>query len=268
MFEMRFGTFNLNRIIYNVGRLIPDNFYPKEPYMIRALLWRQKIDMNVFCLVVGNPRTSKSSWVIDKCDRLCQLQGKEFDIDKQLTFDDIKKFLLWSKDAKGSQFVLDETGSSMSPDQFWSVQQRVMRRFVQTQGFRRNILFWVLPSIVFIQKNFRFLCDYGIKTIRQGKVSIHKIKTDQLLGKTFIEKVIEEKFKKPRKKYWYHYMEIKKKWNDEKLKDDLNYLKYGRSWLKMKRDKELYGNDSDISDLVTQAKTLKSVSSDDSMVYI
>lgn len=205
---------------------IPQWFYPRERcYLTRALMYRQKIDMNTFVLIVGNPRTSKSSFALRLCEDISRHKKQEFNVEEQLTFDDIKKFLNWSKDATDSVFILDETGTSLSPEQFWSLQQRVMRRFVQTQGFRRNILFWALPSIIFIQKGFRFMANYGVKTIRQGVVRTYKIVMDQLIGKGYFYNITTTRFKMCSKKTWNKYVAMKKVWNDENLQNDLEYLK-------------------------------------------
>jgi hypothetical protein len=224
MFEMGFTGLSVNSVIYRQGRLIPEDFYPNEDYLIRALMWRSKENMNSFVLVVGNPRTSKSSFALHECYRLAKLKKQDFNVEEQLTFDDIKKFLVWSQKAEDSQFILDETGTSLSPSQFWEIQAKVMRSFIQTQGFRKNILFWVLPSIVFLQKNFRFLSNYGVKTIQQGLVSVYKICTDQLLGKGYVQYVKSIRFKMVDSAVWDKYNEYKRIWNDDKLKDDIDYI--------------------------------------------
>lgn len=90
-----------------------------------------------------------------------------------------------------------------------------------------NIVFWILPLVVFIQKNFRFMCDYGVKTFRrqQGRVSIHKIYVDELLGKGEIFPAIcTIKFDLPSEKLWNRYLELKTVWNDQNLIDDIQYI--------------------------------------------
>ena len=223
-FAMTFTPFNTNRVITRRGQQIPKNFYPDEIYLVRALLYRQLKDMNTFVLIVGNPRSSKSSFSMKVCEKLSEIKKREFNVEKQLTFSDIKKYLIWSKDATNSMFILDETGTSLSPEQFWQLQQRVMRRFVQTQGFRRNILFWNLPSVIFIQKGFRFMSNYGVKTIAQGVVSVYKIIVDQLLGKGFFSWIGTTKFSMPSPKVWDKYVELKEEWNNENLREDIDYL--------------------------------------------
>lgn len=223
---MHFSKFQVNygNIYYEKDTTLPQNFYPNLPYIFRVLLFRESINMNSFILDVGNPRTSKSYCAIKVAEELSKMKNAEFDIEKQLTFDDIKKFLDWSKTATDSIFILDETGTSLSPDQFWSLQQRIMRRFVQTQGFRKNILIWVLPSIVFIQKGFRFMCNYAIKTRRQGVVDIHKIVVDQLIGKGYPQYIETMTFAMPSQEIINRYEQMKKEWNDIELEKDSDFL--------------------------------------------
>lgn len=245
-FSMGFQPFNSNLSIYQMEtRRIPLNFYPKKPYLIRALLYRQVRDMNTFVLVVGDPRTSKSSFALSMCLLMSSLKRVAFNVETQLTFDDIKKFLAWSQVSSNSMFILDETGTSLSPQQFWEIQNRVMTRFVQTQGFRRNILFWVLPSSKLLQGNFKIMANYGIATMEQGRVSINKVWKNQLEGKFGYKWVGTTKFQKPESRYpkvWNKYVELKKAWNDEKLEEDIEFIdllgtKSQRDKLKLNRQR-------------------------------
>jgi len=228
MFEMnfsRFETSDTRSSIYSYKDIgIPANFYPNMPFIFRAILFRKQINMNTFILIVGNPRTSKSYCAMKIAEVYLDKVGKQFDIEKQLTFSDVKKFLMWSQGAENSMFILDETGTSLSPDMFWSLQQRIMRRFVQTQGFRKNVLIWVLPSIVFIQKGFRFMSNYAIRTLRQGSAEINKIVVNQLIGKGYPERIETLNYSFPDKEICKRYEEMKKEWNDKELENDILFM--------------------------------------------
>jgi len=227
LFEMNFSSFTtfMEGTIYLFNDMeIPKFFFPNEPYIVRASLYRQKKNMNSFILIVGGVRTGKSYTGIKVAQRIEMLNGKVFDVQKQLTFDDVKKFLLWSRNAEGSVFVLDETGTSLSPELFWSLQQRIMRRFAQTQGFRKNILIWILPSIVFIQKGFRFLTNYAIKTRNQGLVEVYKIVIDQLQGKGFPDRIERMRVDMLDPETIEKYEAMKKEWNDQDLQSEINFL--------------------------------------------
>jgi hypothetical protein len=227
MFEPRFSRFeshNQFNIYFFKDIEIPKDFYPDQPYIIRTTMFRGRKNMNTFILIVGNPRTSKSYCAIKVAETYSGLNNRVFDVEKQLTFDDIKKFLIWSKNAEDSIFILDETGTTLSPDQFWSLQQRIMRRFIQTQGFRRNVLIWVLPSVVFIQKAFRFLTNYAMMTRRQGMVDVYKVVVNQLIGKGFPDRIETMKFDLPSEETINIYERLKKEWNDLTIKDDVDWL--------------------------------------------
>jgi hypothetical protein len=224
---MNFSQFKSEQTLYFTHDVnIPKDFYPDYPYILRATLYRsKKLNSNTFLLIVGSPRTSKSYCAMKFAELYCKGIGKEFDVDKQLTFDDIKKFLIWSQDVTDDIFILDETGTSLSPDVWYTLASRIMRKFIQTQGFRRNVLVWVLPSVIFLQKKFSFMSNYAIKTIRQGLVSQHKILFDQLSAKGRPDWIGENwKFTLPKSETIEKYEQMKKEWNDLKLKEDINWL--------------------------------------------
>lgn len=225
MFEMNFTPFSVYSSIYSFKDIqIPRDFYPDMPYIYRCLFFRDRLNMNTFILIVGNPRTSKSYCSLKIAEIYSKEMGLNFDVNEQLTFDDIKKFLGWSMKAERSIFILDETGTSLSPDLFWSLQQRIMRRFVQTQGFRKNVLIWNLPSILFIQKGFRFMTNYSIRTVRQGLSDVFKVKVDQLLGKGYPLYIETMRYGLPKDNIVKEYERLKREWNDETLKDDITFL--------------------------------------------
>jgi len=94
---MRFSSFKSNRVIYRTGENIPFDFYPHENWLIRAILWRRTKKQNTFILVTGEPRTSKSYFCLKECERIGELLDRKFDVQKQLTMNDIVKFFEWSK---------------------------------------------------------------------------------------------------------------------------------------------------------------------------
>lgn len=229
MFEMNFSCFHStdrdNSVIYSFKDIpIPADFYPNLPYIFRAILYRNKMNMNTFILIVGAPRTSKSFGAMKIAEVYLNALCKEFDVKKELTFDDIKKFFKWSQGATDSAFILDETGSTMSPDQFWTLSSRLMRKFVQTQGFRKNLVIWVMPNICFLQKNFRFMCNYALKTLNQGTAEVYKIVVDQLLGKGYPDRIETLTYGYPSEKVCEEYTQMKIEWNDMVLADDIAFM--------------------------------------------
>jgi len=226
-FSMSFTPLQTNRIIYHKGDLIPFDFLPKENWLIRALLHRQQhLSMNTFVLVTGKPRTSKSAFCIKECERIAEIKGQEFDIYNQLTLDDIKKFFTWSKTAIQSMFIIDEIFTQLSTSQYWSVVSSIMRVYTTTQGFRENIVFMVLPYSKSLQSFFKYTADYGIKTLKQGKVAIYKTVVDTLSDRKpfFKPKYITINFELPKEKLWLPYLEMKKQWNDKRLEIDLDVI--------------------------------------------
>lgn len=221
---MHFTAFQTGKIIYRQGSRIPENFYPKETLLMRHSLYRQRKNMNVFILVVGSVRTGKSYYALKFMERFCQLKGKPFYVNQHCSFD-IKPFLVWSQSAINDIYMLDEVGVNLNPQEWYSIQCRIMRNFTQTQGFRCNILLLVLPNIAFLLKAIRFMCNYIVETgSYQGLVHTKKLAMNHSLGKGFMFYIGSTKFSLPTNKTVKEYEDMKKEWNDAHLKQDLDFL--------------------------------------------
>jgi hypothetical protein len=225
-FSMSFSPFQTNRIIYRAGDFLPFDFLPKENYLIRALLYKQLKHENTFVLVTGKPRKGKSAFCIKECERIAEIKNVEFDINNQLTLDDLKKFFNWSKTACGSTFIIDEIGTQLSTNQYWTVISSIFRVFAQTQGFRENIVFMVLPFSKTLQGFFKYSADYGIKAISQGTVTVWKSVVDTLNDKKpfFKPKYYTIHYELPKEKYWLPYLALKQEWNDKRLDTDIDVI--------------------------------------------
>jgi len=225
-FAMSFSPFQTNRIIYRAGDNIPFDFLPKENYLIRALLYKQTRHENSFVLVTGKPRKGKSAFCIKECERIGEIKNNPFDIHKQLTLDDLKKFFNWSKTACGSTFIIDEIGTQLSTNQYWTVISSIFRVFAQTQGFRENIVFMVLPFSKTLQGFFKYSADYGIKAISQGTVTVWKSVVETLNDRKpfFKPKYHTINYGLPKEEIWLPYLEMKKEWNDNRLTTDIDVI--------------------------------------------
>jgi hypothetical protein len=206
---------------------IPKYFLPHQPWIVRAIAYRRKLDMNTFILIVGGVRTGKSWTALKIAEILSKLFKQDFDLDNQLTFDDIKKFLMWSQKAEGSIFIMDETGTGLSTDSWFSLESRVMRRFCQTQGFRKNVLIWVLPNASFLQGSFRKMVNYVIVIKQRGIGLCYKWMADPIRSKdkynypSFIKKIRINRISPELERA---YMNRKKDWNEKDLQKEINDL--------------------------------------------
>ena len=226
---MKFRPFTSPFVLHEPGSLgIPKDFHPELKLrnfdLMRMLLFRQTKSMNTFIIVVGSPRTSKSYFAMKIAELYSEYGDKKFDVEKQLSFD-LKPFIEWSQEATDSIFILDEIGVNLSPDQWWDIQSRIMRRFTQIQGFRSNVLLMVCPSVIFLQKSFRFLSSFGVETVAQGLVKWYKINMRQLHGKGYLNYMGHIKFSEPSKETLEKYEAMKKEFNDKMLAEDLEYLR-------------------------------------------
>jgi hypothetical protein len=217
----RFGEFGQVRFFYDTP--IPSWFLPDKTWLIRAVLFRQKLQMNTFLLIVGGVRTGKSYCgleVIEECSNVLKVP---FDVEKQVSFE-LRPFLEWSKTASYSFFMLDEIGVSLSTSDWWTLQSKIMRNFTQTQGFRGNVLIMTVPNVAFFQKHFRFMCNYGVEIISHGNATVYKIVVKHLIGKASPHFLGTMKIDLPSQAVVDKYTQMKVEWNDRKLKEDLDWL--------------------------------------------
>jgi len=223
-FAMIFSRFEFHKRGEWKGReSIPDWFYSKAPFFLRHILWRRHLNMNSIILIVGGVRTGKSYMGLKIAETYCKLLNKKFDVNKQCSFD-IIPFLKWSQDETDNVFVLDEVGVNLNPQEWYSVQSRVFRNFTQAQGYLRNVMILVLPNISFLLKSIRFMCNYVLETRNQGKGFIRKVAMDHSRGKGYLMNIGSIKFSLPSKETIKEYEKMKKIWNKEHLKEDIQYL--------------------------------------------
>lgn len=239
-FSMDFSGLDISKKLeYKGSETIPEYFEPKAPFFIRHLLWRRHLNMNSIILIVGAVRTGKSYMALKIAENYTHYIKKEFSVNDQVSFE-IIPFLKWSQTETDNIFVLDEVGISLNPHEWYSIQSRVFRNFTQAQGFRRNVMILVLPNISFLLKSIRFMCNYVIETRGQGKGLIYKLMMNHIKGKGYPVGLGFIKFSLPSKKIIEPYEALKKKWNDEKLEEDINELI--RSEEKKKNEFNSYGH--------------------------
>jgi hypothetical protein len=217
----QFGEVFTLRYYYDMP--IPADFYPGISWLLRAILYRRYLNMNTFLLIVGGVRTGKSFTGLKIMEMISKLLNIPFGVTKQVSFE-LRPFLEWSRTATYSFYMLDEIGVSLSTSDWWTLQSKIMRNFAQTQGFRGNTLIMTVPNIAFFQKHFRFMCNYGIETVRQGQVSVYKIVVRHLLGKGSPRYVGSMNVELPSEDLIKTYTDMKVSWNNDKLQEDLDWL--------------------------------------------
>lgn len=222
-FSMNFSPFMVtNKVIYR-GIRIPTMFYPNECVLMRHVLYRQKKQMNTFIIVVGSVRSGKSYFALKFAEDYSRLKGEEFDVQKQCSFD-IKPFLLWSRETTKGIYILEEVSTSMNPQEWFTIQVKIMRNFVFCQGFRNNVLIMTLPNVAFLLKAVRWMSNYCIETQYQGFVSVSKIIMNHTKGLGFPEYIGNIRVSLPSEKTIKEYEGMKKEWNDKHLQEDLDYI--------------------------------------------
>lgn len=226
-FEVSFSDFELHKRADLKGRgIIPPDFHKDEGILLRHLLWRRKLNMNSILLIVGGVRTGKSWTGLKLCDRYCKLVGKKFDIREQCSFQPID-YLEWvQRGHEDDAFFLDEMGTSVSPQNWFTQQSRIFNTYTQIGGFRLNLLVMATPSISYLLKSVRFLLNYIIEMYSQGSGVVCKVRMIHRFGKGYLPTIGNIRVSKPRQSMIDIYEKQKREWNDEKLKEYIEITKF------------------------------------------
>jgi len=223
-FAMTFSPLNVSTGRMKGGRgNIPENFYKSTPLFLRHLLYRNKMNMTTVVLIVGQIRTGKSWTGLKLCEKYSQYKRLKYDPKTQMSFE-ILPFLLWSRDSTDSVYLLEELGRSVPPAEWWSVQSKIFRNFIDTQGFRRNVLIMTLPNAKNLLSSIRTNVNYVIVQKAQGYALVFKQIVDSLKGKMYYFYMGGLKTSTPTQPTIEHYEKLKKEVNDEWLKNDIKEM--------------------------------------------
>ncbi len=202
---------------------IPPNFHKDAPFFIRHLLYRRHRRMNSIILVCGQVRTGKSWLSLKLAEQYSKYVDKKFVVDEQCSFGLIK-FLKWSAENSDSVHVLEEVGQSLPSTDWHSLQSKIFRNFTQTQGYRGNVLIMTLPDPSSLVKTVKNQINYLIVTTNQGSAIIYRMRMDYFREKLKPTRMGRIRSRKPRKTTTDAYEEMKRKWNENQLKKDIDHL--------------------------------------------
>ena len=221
----QFSPFAITRVSNQYGKVIPDTFHPEleNNTLLRHILYRKSLSQNTFVACVGAVRSGKSYFCLKFAELYHQYTDTKFDVEKQCSFD-ILHFLKWSRNAVEKAYVLDEVQLQMSPREWFDTQHKVFNTFCDIQGLRKNILLMPFPNISYIDKHLRFLINYIVRTLHQGKILWYKINTLHELGKSFLNKIGTIKFDKPSDKTIEAYEKQKKQFTDFNLDESIELM--------------------------------------------
>lgn len=199
---------------------LPEDFYPDLPLLFRHILYRRKRNMTTIIVVVGGVRTGKTYFCLKAIETLMGVEKKQFNVRDQVFFDALPffKFMRHQTDA---YCLLEEVGVGYNSQDWFTVQNKIFKNILQTQGFRRNVIFMTLPNVAYLLKSARFLLNFGIETVETGRVSVNKVVVKHLLGKGWLEYIENINFGLPSKDIVNDYELMKKEWNDKNLDQDI-----------------------------------------------
>jgi hypothetical protein len=121
---------------------------------------------NFLCVVTGETGGGKSFCAM----RICQLVDSGFNI-KKIVFTP-KEFLVLinSKELKrGDCIIFDEAGTGMSSREWYTVQNILINKLLQTFRHKNLVVFFCVPSIEYIDNQTRGLFHAYLETLRRSR---------------------------------------------------------------------------------------------------
>jgi len=130
----------------------------KLPSAVKFIINKSKVYSPII-IFTGNTQVGKSTVSKVLADIICQIKNKEdWDYKKYCakTFDE---FLELMDKYDDSLLVVEEAGFQLASVEWWSLQNKLFNRILQTQAYKHNILFIVLPYACGIAKAHRRMID-------------------------------------------------------------------------------------------------------------
>ncbi len=114
------------------------------------------ITMSLVCspivAVVGDTQKGKSTFVNWISNEICRIKHAlglfkdSYWRYKELCAKEFKDFRRYVEDNNNTVVAIEEAGWQLSGDEWWSLENKLFNRIAQTQAYKRNIYFLVMPS--------------------------------------------------------------------------------------------------------------------------
>lgn len=160
------------RLQYKFKTYVKSNYAfeaQQDPLIIRYLKHQLKTGFSPIILVVGRQRTGKTSLAL----RLAyELEGKDFDVEKQMFFD-IPSFIRAIDKYTKKVIILDEAGVELDPWKAMDNRNRAYSHIIQTQAYKNNVIFICLPFASEFGKTHRKHVQAVIHCTKRGSYNLY-----------------------------------------------------------------------------------------------
>jgi hypothetical protein len=155
--------------------------------------------------------------------KIAEALEEGWNVERGLYFE-TKPFLEEFKGATDRCFVLDEVSLSYSAQEWYSVQNKIFAALVTSQGFRRNTLILNLPVLQHLDKKVIALAHYILVTYNVGLLKWYKINNFYIMGKVQAQPLSWVNMGLPSQQNIDSYEAMKKKYNDDRLDNDIGTM--------------------------------------------
>jgi hypothetical protein len=155
-------------------------------------------------VICGAERVGKSTMAVDIAWKLSNdVNALDIELDKETIQEQLayqpETFLEIITESEGRQPVLiDEAGVVAGSSEHQTKQNRIIKKTIQTMGYKQNVYIFILPDFQALDKKVRNKVDFKIELYDRGKAKVTGIKTNfgKMRSKEF------DFFKQPLPAYW------------------------------------------------------------------
>lgn len=165
------------------------------PIFLKWIMSQINAGYSPLVLIVGRQRVGKTALALYWAWLIGQLRGHPFNIKTDMFFS-VLDFATMTKQESNKTWVIDEAGVSLDPHGHAMLDQRVYSKIVQTQAYKSNVVFLVLPFARGIGKEHRDYVDVILSVTSRGTYKMEYIYKNysQLNFRPFFKELFEMRY--------------------------------------------------------------------------
>lgn len=169
-------------------------------------------------IIVGERRSGKSFSAIKLAEKICERNGKKFDVRTNLFFEPID-FLKRFNEIEDDVIILDEASEHIDRRSWWDIQNKIFSSLITREGFRRNVVILTFPVLSDLDKrairlSSHLVTMFGIDHDKQISYGMaYKLKLYHLKGEIFPQGIQMLRLSKATEHNIEEYSKMKVEWN-------------------------------------------------------
>ncbi len=125
-------------------------------------IFKKSLKQTLVVLIQGSTQTGKSTVLKTVADILSLMKKEEYWKHEKYCARNFDELINYVDDYENSIIAIEEAGFQLSSDEWQNVQNKLFNKILQTQAYKHNIIFIVLPYALGVAKAHRRIIDMGL----------------------------------------------------------------------------------------------------------